>query len=138
MAVAGLTRKDHRLARVEAPHFTVTTNVRRLLAPWGGNASRVHAKLVQRAIDDPDASAVPSLSTLHRAIRRDLTRGERAGLRSGEAARGAHDVFGQQPATHSRCPSAPSRGRISSRWPHRHRGSLTIGEVLAVLQHHEQ
>ena len=44
--------------------------------------------------------AVPSLSTLHRAIRRDLTRGERAGLRSGEAARRAHDVFGQRPATH--------------------------------------
>ncbi|SDN74990.1 putative transposase [Streptomyces wuyuanensis] len=93
-------RKDHRLARVEAPHFTVTTEVRRLLALWGGNASRVHAELVQRAADDPNAPAVPSLSTLHRAIRRDLTRGERAGLKSGEAARRAHDVFGQRPPTH--------------------------------------
>jgi putative transposase len=93
-------REDHRLARVESSHFTVTTEVRRLLALWGGNASRVHAELVQRAADDPDAPAVPSLSTLHRAIRRDLTRGERAGLRSGEAARRAHDVFGQRPTTH--------------------------------------
>ncbi|MFJ2568200.1 hypothetical protein ACIO02_35655 [Streptomyces sp. NPDC087568] len=93
-------RKDHRLARVEAPHFTVTTEVRRLLTLWGGNASRVHAELVQRAADDPNAPAVPSLSTLHRAIRRDLTRGERAGLKSGEAARRAHDVFGQRPPTH--------------------------------------
>jgi putative transposase len=91
-------RKDHRLARVEAPHLTVTTEVRRrLLALWGGNASRVHAELVQRAADDPNAPAVPSLSTLHRAIRRDLTHGERAGLKSGEAARRAHDVFGQRP-----------------------------------------
>jgi putative transposase len=91
-------REDHRLARVESSHFTVTTEVRRLLALWGGNASRVHAELMQRAAENPDAPAVPSLSTLHRAIRRDLTRGERAGLRSGEAARRAHDVFGQRPA----------------------------------------
>ncbi|WP_411138098.1 hypothetical protein [Streptomyces sp. C10] len=75
-------REDHRLARMESSHFTVTTEVRRLLALWGGNASRVHAELVQRAADDPDAPPVPSLSTLHRAIRRDLTRGERAGLKT--------------------------------------------------------
>ncbi|MFE4653906.1 MULTISPECIES: hypothetical protein [Streptomyces] len=48
-------REDHRLARMESSHFTVTTEVRRLLALWGGNASRVHAELVQRAADDPDA-----------------------------------------------------------------------------------
>ncbi|MGW1616961.1 hypothetical protein ACWCQZ_47850 [Streptomyces sp. NPDC002285] len=69
------TRKDHRLARLESSHFTVTTETRRLLALWDGNASPVHAELVQRAADDPDAPAAPSLSTLHRAIRRDLTRG---------------------------------------------------------------
>lgn len=93
-------REDNRHARVEESLFTITAEVRRLLALWGGNASRVHAELVQRAADDPDAPAVPSLSTLHRAIRRDLTRGERAGLKSGEAARRAHDVFGQRPPTH--------------------------------------
>lgn len=80
-------RADHRLARVEVSHFTITTEVRRLLALWGGNASRVHAELVQRAAENPSAPAAPSLSTLHRAIRRDLTRGERARLKSGEAAR---------------------------------------------------
>lgn len=79
-----VAREDHRLARVESSHFTITTEVRRLLALWGGNASRVHTELMQRAADDPDAPAVPSLSTLHRAIRRDLTRGERAGLKSGK------------------------------------------------------
>ncbi|MDX3098825.1 hypothetical protein PV417_30660 [Streptomyces sp. ME19-03-3] len=76
-------REDHRLARVESSHFTVTAEVRRLLALWGGNASRVHAELMQRAAEDADAPVVPSLSTLHRAIRRDLTRGERSGLRRG-------------------------------------------------------
>ncbi|WTH04861.1 Mu transposase C-terminal domain-containing protein [Streptomyces sp. NBC_01578] len=93
-------RQDQRFARVEASRFTVTAEIRRLLALWGGNASRVHAELMQRAAEDPDAPAVPSLSTLHRAVRRDLTRGERAGLKSGEAARRAHDVFGQRPLTH--------------------------------------
>lgn len=44
-------------------------------------------RLLQQAAKSPDAPAVPSLSTLHRAIRRDLTRGEWAGLKSGEAAR---------------------------------------------------
>ncbi|WP_284582054.1 transposase family protein [Streptomyces sp. 2P-4] len=92
-------QEDHRLARVESSRFTVTTEVRRLLALWGGNASRVHAELVQRAAEDPDAPRYRR-STLHRAIRRDLTRGERAGLKSGEAARRAHDVFRQRPATH--------------------------------------
>ncbi|WP_446751010.1 hypothetical protein [Streptomyces sp. CLV115] len=34
------------------------------------------------------------------AIRRDLTAGERAGLRQGEQARRAHDVFAKRPPTH--------------------------------------
>ncbi|MFE6849108.1 Mu transposase C-terminal domain-containing protein [Streptomyces sp. NPDC057686] len=95
-----VAREDRRFARMEASHFTVTTEVRRLLALWGGNASRVHAELLQQAAKDPGVPAPPSLSTLHRAIRRDLTRGERAGLKNGEAARRAHDVFGQRPATY--------------------------------------
>ncbi|MFE4873908.1 Mu transposase C-terminal domain-containing protein [Streptomyces sp. NPDC056682] len=93
-------RRDGRLARMETSHFTVTADIRRLLAFWGGDVSRVHAELMEQAGRDPDATAVPSLSTLHRAVRRDLTLGERAGLKSGEAARRAHDVFGQRPPTH--------------------------------------
>ena len=85
---------------VKSSHLTLTAEIRRLLALWDGNASRVHAELVQRAADDPDEPTVPSLSTLHRAIRRDLTRGKRAGLKNRETARPAHDVFGQRPTTH--------------------------------------
>jgi putative transposase len=93
-------RRDRRFARVETPRFTVTTEVRQLLALWGGNASRVHAELCERARRDPSLPAAPSLATLHRAIRRDLTAGERAGLRLGEKARRAHDVFAKRPPTH--------------------------------------
>ncbi|MEV8479393.1 Mu transposase C-terminal domain-containing protein [Streptomyces sp. NPDC051173] len=78
--------------------FTITPEIRRLLALWGGNASAVHRELRQRAAADPRLK-VPSLATLHRALRRDLTRGERAGLAHGEAARRAHDVFGERPPT---------------------------------------
>ncbi len=39
-----------------------------------------------------------SLSALHRAVVRELSVGERAGLRGGEAARRACDVFGKRPA----------------------------------------
>lgn len=93
MAVAGCCTRGSPPHAVESSRFTVATEVRRLLALWGGNASRVHAELKQREAEDPKAFAVPSLSTLHRAIRRDLTRGERAGLKSGEAARRAQDVY---------------------------------------------
>ncbi|MER5966563.1 AAA family ATPase [Streptomyces sp. NPDC002057] len=48
----------------------------------------------------PSMGPVPSLATLHRAIRRDLTVGERAGLRNGEKARRTHDVFARRPAAH--------------------------------------
>ena len=78
----------------------VTPELRRLLVVWGGNASAVHRELKQRAFDDPRLPAAPSLSTLHRALRRDLTPGERAGLAKGEAARRAFDVFGQRPPAH--------------------------------------
>ena len=93
-------RAEGRYGRIRAARFTVTPEVRTLLALWGGNASRVHADLVERARFDPASGPVPSLATLHRAIRRDLTAGERAGLRQGEAARRVHDVFAKRPPTH--------------------------------------
>jgi putative transposase len=80
--------------------FSVTPEIRRLLVLWGGNASAVHRELKQRALDDPRMPAAPSLSTIHRALRRDLTPGERAGLAKGEAARRAFDVFAQRPPAH--------------------------------------
>ncbi|MBP0458978.1 Mu transposase C-terminal domain-containing protein [Streptomyces montanisoli] len=77
--------------------FTITPEIRQLLALWGGNASAVHRELVQHCKQDPQLPKAPSLATLHRALRRDLTAGYRAGLARGEAARRAFDVYGQRP-----------------------------------------
>ncbi|MFE4208437.1 Mu transposase C-terminal domain-containing protein [Streptomyces goshikiensis] len=97
-----------------ADRFEITGELRVLLAYWRGNASAVHRQLVVRAraaagepaIGVPGgapAEAVPlldplpSLSTFLRAVRRDLTAGERAGLARGPEAARAHDVFGRRP-----------------------------------------
>ncbi|MEU9048025.1 Mu transposase C-terminal domain-containing protein [Kitasatospora sp. NPDC048343] len=45
----------------------------------------------------PSPVAVPSLATLHRAIRRDLNPGQRAALVGGERARRGHDVHLRRP-----------------------------------------
>ncbi|MFF4795366.1 hypothetical protein ACFY2M_37875 [Streptomyces sp. NPDC001276] len=102
-----------------------------LLKPAEGNDIKLTEWITTaRAIDLPhlrsftngleiDRSAVPSLSTLHRAIRRDLTRGKRAGLKSGEAARRAHDVFGQRSATHRNASRALHSPTAPESAPHR-------------------
>ncbi|MEW2343443.1 MULTISPECIES: integrase catalytic domain-containing protein [Streptomyces] len=53
------------------------------------------AALSQVPLLDP----VPSLSTFLRALRRDLTAGECAGLATGPEAARTHDVFGKRPAS---------------------------------------
>ncbi|GGT02973.1 hypothetical protein GCM10010206_77010 [Streptomyces cinerochromogenes] len=72
--------------------FSVTPEVRRLLALWKGNVAAVHRELTARAARG-EGDPPPSIPTLHRAIRRDLTPGERAGLAGGERAIRKHDVF---------------------------------------------
>ncbi|WP_406434388.1 hypothetical protein [Streptomyces sp. NBC_01589] len=64
------------------------------MALWKGNLAAVHRELTARAArQSPPADAPPSLPTPHRAIHRDLTPGERAGLAGGERAARKHDVF---------------------------------------------
>ncbi|MER8012565.1 Mu transposase C-terminal domain-containing protein [Streptomyces sp. NPDC094149] len=77
--------------------FTITPEVRGLLALWKGNVRAVHRELVLRAARQSPPADAPSLTTLHRAIRRDLTPGERAGLAGGERAARKHDVFLARP-----------------------------------------
>ncbi|MER6338221.1 hypothetical protein ABT258_15265 [Streptomyces tendae] len=103
--------------------FEITGEIRVLLAYWHGNASAVHRQLVARAATGgrdgqptavsesaacpagappaavPLLDAVPSLSTFLRAVRRDLTAGERAGLAEGPEVARAHDVFGKRAAS---------------------------------------
>ncbi|MFE9016337.1 Mu transposase C-terminal domain-containing protein [Streptomyces cyaneofuscatus] len=76
--------------------FSVTPEVRRLLALWKGNVAAVHRELTARAARGEGAPP-PSIPTLHRAIQRDLTPGERAGLAGGERAARKHDVFLARP-----------------------------------------
>ncbi|MFJ9648716.1 Mu transposase C-terminal domain-containing protein [Streptomyces sp. NPDC101206] len=73
--------------------------MRARLAVWGGNAAAVHRELVAEARAAGDLEAVPSLATLQRAVARDLSAGERAGLCGGEAARRRYDVYGKRPPT---------------------------------------
>jgi putative transposase len=77
--------------------FTITPEVRGLLALWKGNVRAVHRELVLRAARQSPPADAPSLTTLHRAIRRDLTPGESAGLAGGERAARKHDVFLARP-----------------------------------------
>jgi putative transposase len=72
--------------------------LRQRLVFWRGNVSAVHRELVAEAA--ADGLPAPSLRTLHRVVREALTPGELAGLRKGEYAARAHDVFGQRPPGH--------------------------------------
>lgn len=77
--------------------FEVSDELRTRLAFWRGNIAAVRRELLEaaRAGGDP----VPSLSTLQRAVARDLAAGDRAGLAGGERARRAYDVFLRRPPT---------------------------------------
>ncbi|WP_259294620.1 helix-turn-helix domain-containing protein [Streptomyces canus] len=91
LAAAG---RDERAADVPgarariSTRFTITPEVRGLLALWRGIVRAVHRELVQRAARQSPPGGAPSLTTLHRAIRRDLTFGG-AGGASGWGAGGA-------------------------------------------------
>nr|WP_245727838.1 Mu transposase C-terminal domain-containing protein [Streptomyces vietnamensis] len=76
--------------------FTVTDEVRALLALWKGNVAAVHRELAARAARG-EGEPPPSIPTLHRAIGRDLSPGERAGFAGGERAARKHDVFLARP-----------------------------------------
>ncbi|WP_406053409.1 Mu transposase C-terminal domain-containing protein [Streptomyces sp. NBC_01077] len=76
--------------------FTVTAEVRALLGLWKGNVAAVHRELTARAARG-EGDPPPSVPTLHRAIRRDLTPGERAGHAGGEREARRHDVFLSRP-----------------------------------------
>ncbi|MGW6878283.1 hypothetical protein ACWGHA_38825 [Streptomyces xanthophaeus] len=66
--------------------FTVTAEIRALLGLWRGNVAAVHRELTARAVRG-EREPPPSIPTLYRAIRRDLTAGERAGLPDGPTCR---------------------------------------------------
>ncbi|MCW2133409.1 putative transposase [Arthrobacter sp. VKM Ac-2550] len=84
---------------VQSPRerFEITDEVRERLAFWRGNVSAVHRELVAAA---GEGGKRPSRATVQRAVARDVLRGELAGLRGGERARRAHEVFLRRPRVH--------------------------------------
>ncbi len=83
---------------VARARFRIDDHLRVRLAFWRGNAAALHRELcADAARGGPPA---PSLATVQRAIARDLTPGERAGLAQGERTRRQYDIFLQRPATY--------------------------------------
>ncbi|MFD9732643.1 hypothetical protein ACFWVA_13605, partial [Micrococcus luteus] len=95
-----VARREGRPSARTLSRVGVTPDVRARLALWGGNVSAVHRELLAEAAAAGGAGSVPSLRTLQRAVRRDLSVGERAGLKGGEAARRRFDVYGKRPPTY--------------------------------------
>lgn len=91
-------RAGEGLSRRPRGRFQVTGEIRQRLAFWRGNTAAVHRELAAAA--KAGGPPTPSLSTLQRAVARDVLAGDRAGLAGGEHARRAYDVFLQRPGTH--------------------------------------
>ncbi len=95
-----VARREGRLSARTPARAGVSADVRARLAVWGGNVAAVHRELLAEAVKAGAADSVPSLRTLQRAVRQDLSVGERAGLKGGEGARRRFDVYGKRPRTH--------------------------------------
>ncbi|MEV0415020.1 DDE-type integrase/transposase/recombinase [Streptomyces sp. NPDC050448] len=91
-------RAEGRFGPAERERFVVTPGVLKLLAFHRGNAAALHRELV--TVQAGGGAQAPSLATLYRAVARDVSPGQWAGLRGGEQARRAHDVFFQRPVGH--------------------------------------
>jgi putative transposase len=75
--------------------FILTPLMHDALTRWCGNVTAAYRELTDDGLlGDPPK---PSLPTFHRAVRRELSAGQRAGLRGGEKARRRYDVHGQRP-----------------------------------------
>lgn len=88
--------RENRLPR-QRDAFRVDDQLRVALAYCRGNVAQLRRDLLDDA-EDPDT--VPSLATFYRAVSRDLSPGDLAGLRHGERARREHDVYLTRPREH--------------------------------------
>ncbi|MFE5537438.1 Mu transposase C-terminal domain-containing protein [Streptomyces sp. NPDC056492] len=95
-----VARREGRLSAQARSRVGLSADVRARLTVWGGNVAAVHRELSAEAAAAGTPDLVPSLRTLQRAVRRDLSVGERAGLKGGEAARRRFDVYGKRPPTY--------------------------------------
>ncbi|MGW2513937.1 transposase [Streptomyces scopuliridis] len=93
--------RQGRMGPAGRERFKITDELHGRLAAWCGNAAALHRELVAEAAaaraEGKDVPEVPSLATLHRAIRLDLNAGQRAALAGGERSRRRHDVHLRRP-----------------------------------------
>ncbi|MGW4937053.1 Mu transposase C-terminal domain-containing protein [Streptomyces sp. NPDC004166] len=76
-------------------HFTLTRAMHDALTRWHGNTTAAYRELAADGLLGNPLQA--SLATFHRAVHRELSPGQRAALRGGEAARRHHDVHRLRP-----------------------------------------
>ncbi|QTI87237.1 Mu transposase C-terminal domain-containing protein [Streptomyces sp. AgN23] len=81
--------------RLSRARFEITEDLRVQLAYHRGNIKRLHEELRTEA--EENNTTAPSLATLYRAIRRDLSPGDLAGLRQGLPASRGHDPHLRRP-----------------------------------------
>ena len=98
MAAAGPGRSTGQVTPPDQTRFAVRDALRRQPAYRRGNVAALHRELVAAAA--AGGPPTPGLATLHQAVARDPSLGERAGLRKGEHAARPFDVSLQRPAAH--------------------------------------
>ncbi|MFF9001016.1 hypothetical protein ACF1GW_29550 [Streptomyces achromogenes] len=116
------------LLRRSRDRFEITEDIRTLLAYLCGNIKVVHREPARNA---QKSGVTPvSLSTLHRTAKRDLTPGDRAGLKSGIPASCGHDPHLCRPPT-ARNEAATRNGKASSRLGMgRQAAGQTVGDLV--------
>ncbi|GCD48444.1 hypothetical protein [Streptomyces paromomycinus] len=96
--------------------FEITEDLRVQLAYHRGNIKSLYEAL--RAEAEEDGGTAPSLATLYRAIRRDLSPGDLAGLRQGMPASRGHDPhLRRAPPAATRSGRATTSRSPSGCWP---------------------
>ncbi|GAX57909.1 MULTISPECIES: Mu transposase C-terminal domain-containing protein [Streptomyces] len=76
-------------------HFTLTPAMHEALAQWHGNVASAYLALVTHGhLGTPPRA---SQATFYRAVNRELSPGQRAALKNGEAGRRRHDVHALRP-----------------------------------------
>lgn len=89
---------EHGVGRKARERFELTEDLRARFAYHRGNVAALHRELAIEA--QAVGATVVSVDTLERAVNRAMTRGEKAGLRTGERARRRGDVYLRRPAVH--------------------------------------
>ncbi|WP_157777755.1 hypothetical protein [Nocardia terpenica] len=96
--VIGADPPDTPTPRQDRDKVRINANFPVRLAYWRGNASALHRELLDR--EQEGGVPAPSLATLHRAIRQDVSPGDLVGPAERKRARCKFDVYLRRLATY--------------------------------------